>query len=160
PDPILSRPFRAEEITSIVFPGRCPGLYYCRPSGGGSAPFQIRRVPKARPHTRILRLALSLTRLTFHVSCFTQAQPATNAPTLRDEWVDPDTGHRIIRLSRLPGSSQSFYFHQNAWTTEGDKLVFENSPPGATNRLVVLDWKTRKITPLTEPGSRGIVVGP
>jgi oligogalacturonide lyase len=35
---------------------------------------------------------------------------AADPPT---EWIDPDTGHRIVRLSREPGS-QSLYFHQNA----------------------------------------------
>jgi oligogalacturonide lyase len=86
-------------------------------------------------------------------------QQAAAQPALRDEWVDPDTGHRIVRLSRIPGSSQSFYFHQNAFTATGDKMVFENSSPGAGSRLMVLDWATRKIEPLTEPGTRGIVVG-
>src|SRR4051812_33361141 len=37
------------------------------------------------------------------------------------EWVEP-SGHRVIRLSREPGSS-SFYFHQNGYTAAGDKLV-------------------------------------
>jgi hypothetical protein len=31
------------------------------------------------------------------------------------EWIDPDTGHRVIRLSDEPGS-QSLYFHQNGYT--------------------------------------------
>jgi oligogalacturonide lyase len=77
---------------------------------------------------------------------------------LRDEWIDRDTGHRVVRLSGLPGSSQSFYFHQNGITSEGDKLVFENSTPGATNRLFVLDWSTRKLEALTPPGAMGAVL--
>ena len=39
------------------------------------------------------------------------------------EWVDPDTNHRIVRLSDEAGS-QSFYFHQNGYTASGDKFVF------------------------------------
>src|SRR5687767_6571191 len=31
------------------------------------------------------------------------------------EWIDPQTGHRVIRLSRDAGST-SFYFHQNTYT--------------------------------------------
>jgi len=106
-------------------------------------------------------LALWLAYLTAGcMSCLAQpAQPAAGQTTLRDEWVDPDTGHRIVRLSRVPGSSQSFYFHQNAFTATGDKMVFENNPGGGGNRLMVLDWATRKIEPLTEPGVRGIIVG-
>jgi oligogalacturonide lyase len=83
----------------------------------------------------------------------------TNSTALRDEWVDADTGHRVVRLSRLPGTSESFYFHQNAFTAEGDKMVFANTLPGAGSRLFALDWATRKCEPLTEPGVRGGVVG-
>ena len=93
-----------------------------------------------------------------------QAQSGPPAPghrsSLRDEWVDADTGHRVVRLSRLPGTSQSFYFHQNAFTAKGDKMVFENSAPGGTNRLFVFDWSTRESRPLTETGVRGGVVAP
>ena len=119
----------------------------------------LRRAP-ALLHGPGACFGLLLAYLVAGCSLSRQGQQAAGRATLRDEWVDPDTGHRIVRLSRIPGSSQSFYFHQNAFTAEGDKMVFENSPPGASNRLVVLDWATRKITPLTEPGARGIVVGP
>jgi oligogalacturonide lyase len=88
------------------------------------------------------------------------AAVAPAAPALRDEWVDADTGHRVVRLSRLPGTSQSFYFHQNAFTREGDKMVFENTPPGGSNQLCVLDWRTRKTEVLTEPGVQGGIVAP
>src|SRR4029077_15900133 len=33
-------------------------------------------------------------------------------------------GHRVIRLSTQNGSS-SLYFHQNSYTPEGDKLIFD-----------------------------------
>src|SRR6266566_608852 len=46
---------------------------------------------------------------------------------LRDEWIDSDTGHRVVRLSRVAGQNQSLYFHQNEFTATCDKLVFENS---------------------------------
>jgi oligogalacturonide lyase len=51
------------------------------------------------------------------------------APTLRAarvepprEWIDPDTGHRVLRLSDEPGTA-SLYFHQNAYSPDGKKLV-------------------------------------
>src|SRR4051794_29219577 len=44
------------------------------------------------------------------------------------EWVDHDTGHRVVRLSREPGTS-SLYFHQNAYSADGKKLVV-NTPRG------------------------------
>jgi oligogalacturonide lyase len=69
------------------------------------------------------------------------------------EWIEPATGHRVVRLSSEPGTS-SFYFHQNGFTATGDKLVL------STRRgLAVLDWKTRKIEPLVEGRTLGAVVG-
>ena len=49
-----------------------------------------------------------------------QPQSAPAEPPL--EWIEPETGHRVIRLSREPGSA-SLYFHQNPYTASGDKLV-------------------------------------
>src|SRR5580704_15087446 len=49
------------------------------------------------------------------------------------DWVDPDTGHRIIRLSDVDGS-RTLYFHDNSYTPDGDKLIF-NTPKG----VAVLD---------------------
>ena len=50
---------------------------------------------------------------------------AAEPPT---DWVDPDTGHRIIRLSSEDDSA-SLYFHQNSYTPEGDRLIFD-TPSG------------------------------
>src|ERR1019366_5062415 len=33
-----------------------------------------------------------------------QHEPGAS-PALRNEWVDADTGHRVVRLSRVPGTS-------------------------------------------------------
>jgi len=44
-----------------------------------------------------------------------------------DEWTDPDTGHRVVRLSRRDGSNRTFCFHQNPFTADGDKMVFTGS---------------------------------
>lgn len=75
------------------------------------------------------------------------------------EWVDPDTGHRIIRLSR-DGGTESLYFHQNAYTPKGDKMVML-TPDG----VATVDLKTRQID-LVVPGVErttnfvaGVVVG-
>ncbi len=55
------------------------------------------------------------------------------------DWIDPDTGHRVIRLSRENGS-QSSYFHQNEFTPDGKRLVF-TAPTG----LYTVDLQTRAI---------------
>jgi oligogalacturonide lyase len=44
------------------------------------------------------------------------------------EWVDRDTGHRVVRLTDSPGAS-TLYFHDNAFSPEGDKLMI-NTPTG------------------------------
>lgn len=40
------------------------------------------------------------------------------------DWIDPTTGHRVIRLSGDGGGS-SLYFHQNSYTPKGDKFIFD-----------------------------------
>lgn len=109
--------------------------------------------------------SLTLVAVVFLSGCLTSSSGEIDSPAasgtnngLRDAWVDADTGHRIVRLSRVPGSSESFYFHQNAFTPQGDKMVFENIEAPRRTRLMVLDWKTREIAPLTAPGVGGVVV--
>jgi len=75
------------------------------------------------------------------------------------DWIDPATGHRVVRLSREPGSA-SLYFHQNAYTAEGDKMII-STPSG----LSAVDLKTRElevVVPRAEysaGGSSGVEVG-
>jgi oligogalacturonide lyase len=81
--------------------------------------------------------------------------------TLRDEWTDPDTSHRVIRISRIPGESESFYFHQNAFTENGDKMVFANTSADHSRNFFAYDWRTHKLDQLTDGGTnRGEVVAP
>jgi oligogalacturonide lyase len=70
------------------------------------------------------------------------------------DYVDPDTGHRIVRLSDEPGS-QSFYFHQNGYTASGDKVVF-STPKG----LSAYNFKTKKLELIVEGRAGSVVVGP
>src|SRR5215216_2859441 len=60
------------------------------------------------------------------------------------EWVDPDTGHRVVRLSEEPGS-QSLYFHQNAYTPDGRKMII-TTPTG----LSAVDLRTRAVGRVVE----------
>jgi len=69
------------------------------------------------------------------------------------EWIDPDTGHRIIRLSDEPGS-QSLYFHQNGYTPDGAKLVI-TTPSG----LSAVNLKTRAVEKVVEGRVNLIMVG-
>lgn len=75
-----------------------------------------------------------------------QEQPPRN-------WIDPDTGHRIVRLTDAGGGS-TLYFHDNAFSPEGDVLMF-NTPDG----IAVIDVArigTDGVAPRTVvPGARG-----
>jgi len=69
------------------------------------------------------------------------------------DWIDPDTGHRVIRLSREPGSA-SLYFHQNAYTPDGKKLII-TTPTG----LATIDLTTHTIDKVVEGRVNVIVTG-
>lgn len=69
------------------------------------------------------------------------------------EWIDPDTGHRVIRLSDEPGSA-SLYFHQNAYTPDGEKLII-TTPTG----LSTINLKTRAIERVVEGRVNVIITG-
>lgn len=62
---------------------------------------------------------------------------STSAPR---EWIDADTGHRVVRLSDEPGSS-SLYFNYNGYTPQGDALLI-STPQG----IARIDLATRKLT--------------
>jgi oligogalacturonide lyase len=51
------------------------------------------------------------------------ANSTASAESPPSDWIDPATGHRVIRLSGDGGGS-SLYFHQNAYTPKGDKFIF------------------------------------
>jgi oligogalacturonide lyase len=108
-------------------------------------------------------LPLSLPSFTDALFCFCFLAFAFNACSekLRDEWLDPDTGHRVIRISRIPGDSESFYFHQNAFTANGDKMVFANTSTNHARNFFVYDWRNQKIDRLTNNGTnRSEIVAP
>jgi oligogalacturonide lyase len=69
------------------------------------------------------------------------------------EWVDADTGHRVVRLSEEPGS-QSLYFHQNAYTPDGTKMIM-TTPTG----LSVVNLKTRAVERVVEGRVSILIVG-
>jgi oligogalacturonide lyase len=62
---------------------------------------------------------------------------ALAAEPLPSDWIDPKTGHRVIRLSPDTGGS-SLYFHQHAYTPEGDKLILRGAGGIATVDLSTL----------------------
>ncbi|MBS1812277.1 MAG: oligogalacturonate lyase [Acidobacteria bacterium] len=79
-------------------------------------------------------------------TCLAQSEPPT-------DWNDSDTGHRVIRLSREAGSA-SLYFHQNAYSPDGKKLII-TTPTG----LSTINLQTRAIEKVVEGRVNVIVTG-
>lgn len=75
-----------------------------------------------------MKRVFNLSFLFFLFSFSPIAQPVmeTGGQKMPNEWVDKDTKHKVIRLSRIEGnSSLSFYFHNNPFY--GNKMVFYSS---------------------------------
>jgi oligogalacturonide lyase len=76
------------------------------------------------------------------------------AADLPTEWIDPDTGHRVIRLSRQDGT-QSLYFNQNAYTADGKKLIVTVAGGG----IATITLATREVKPLVAGPVAVLVAG-
>ncbi|MDR1283236.1 MAG: oligogalacturonate lyase family protein [Opitutaceae bacterium] len=78
------------------------------------------------------------------------SRTTTGRPLQDPEWIDPETGHRVVLWSRLPGRGNTLYFHQHAFTEKGDLFVFYNTSPDGRRRLHSLNLATREITRLND----------
>ncbi len=70
-----------------------------------------------------------------------------------ESWVDPDTGHRVHRLTKEPGSA-SLYFNQNGYTPDGLRMIY-STPDG----VFLLDLSTRASRKVVDGRVRVIEVG-
>jgi len=68
-------------------------------------------------------------------------------------WVDPDTGHRVYRLTDEPNSA-SLYFNQNGYSADGKKLIY-TTPDG----ISTFDLETHQTKKVVEGRVRIIVTG-
>ena len=80
----------------------------------------------------------------------TRIHAQTNPPT---EWTDPDTGHRVVQLSREPGS-ESLYFNLNPFTPDGKKMVITTP-----NGIVLVNLETHAVEKIVEGRVHVIMVG-
>ena len=93
---------------------------------------------------RVTAWCLALTCLAFRVTA------AEQPPT---EWIEPQTGHRVVRLSTEPGS-HSFYFHQYSFSADGNKLVISSR-----NGISTVDLRTREVEPVVLGAVRPLMTG-
>src|SRR5947209_11400995 len=76
------------------------------------------------------------------------------AAGLPTQWIDADTGHRVIRLSREDGT-QSLYFNQNAYTADGKRLIVTTAGGG----IATITLATREVKPLVAGPVSVLVAG-
>jgi oligogalacturonide lyase len=104
---------------------------------------------KGKSPQKILLLPVFLT-----VAAFAQNSPTNKtAQSPPKSWIDPDTGHRVVRVSDEPNSA-SLYFNDNAYTPDGKEMVY-STPDG----ISVLDLKTFKSRQVVQGSARIIVAG-
>ncbi len=103
------------------------------------------------PSRRILnRLPFGFAVLVLGLSVVLAAEPGPPK-----SWIDPDTGHRVIRLTNEP-NSLSLYFNINAFTPDGHEMVFITPGHG----IGVIDFRTmttRDLVPGPVGGGPGAV---
>lgn len=92
----------------------------------------------------IALIGLSLT------TAFCDDPPAVETQPLPNEFTDAATGHRVLRLSRLPGASENQYFNQNAYTAQGDFTIITNIDPKGVRRIYSVNLKTLELRKLTD----------
>ena len=68
-------------------------------------------------------------------------------------WVDPATGHKVVRITREPDSA-SFYFNVNSYTPDGRDMVY--TTPDGISVIDLSTWKTRSVV---QGKVRTVVVG-
>jgi oligogalacturonide lyase len=88
----------------------------------------------------------------FLLSLLASASALFAAAPIPTEWIDPDTGHRVVRLSR-DDDTQSLYFHQNAYTHDGKKIIVTTADGG----IATINLATREIKALV-PGRVNVLV--
>ena len=70
------------------------------------------------------------------------AAAGAHAAPAPNQWIDPSTGHRVVRIASGPGTSL-LYFTQEIFTPQGDKMVITTADGIAT-----VDLATWQIAPL------------
>lgn len=110
-----------------------------------------------------MKLSLTIAAALFSSVLCAQEVLETGGKPMPNEWIDKDTHHKIIKLTRKEGSNYSFYFHNNPFV--GNKMVFYNTSPqkpeeqaakveisntSARNRQIyTVDLKTFEVEQLT-----------
>lgn len=101
----------------------------------------------------MMKRLLLLPVLLLAIGAKTQPLMETGGQKMPAEWIDKDTGHKVIRLVQREGSNASFYFNNPPFFPqkgkEGDLMVFYGSTPNG-HQLFTVNLKTLKTHQLTD----------
>lgn len=81
------------------------------------------------------------------ITGFCQPVMETGGRKLPDEWVDKDTHHKVIRLTRKEGNNLSFYFHNNPFY--GNTMAFYSTDKNNGKQIWSVDLKTLQLQQVT-----------
>ena len=73
-----------------------------------------------------------------------------------DEWIDQDTHHKVVRLSRKDGNNLSFYFHNNPFL-DGKMIFYSTDETGKW--LYTVDLRTLELTRVGKTVGNSEIVG-
>ena len=65
-------------------------------------------------------------------------------------WIDPDTGHRVIRVTDEPNTA-SLYFNVNAYTPDGKEMVY-TTPGHGIGVIDLATFQSRILVPKSDSG--------
>lgn len=94
----------------------------------------------------------SFTAVSLFIACVfaSGVNAQTNPPT---EWIDADTGHRVVQLSTEPGS-ESLYFNLNPFTPDGRKMVITTA-----GGIAMVNLQTHEVENIVTGRAHIIMVG-
>jgi oligogalacturonide lyase len=81
----------------------------------------------------------------------------TGGQTMPNKWIDKNTGHEIVKVSRRAGNNNSFYFHNNPFLKTPDGKGWEMVYYGSTsngNQLFVVNLQNFQSTQVTHFNGR------
>jgi oligogalacturonide lyase len=101
--------------------------------------------------------ALVLGTLLAHTALAQQVLETGSLKPMPKEWIDKDTGHKVVRLSGNTGPISNWYFHNNPFIEqqggEGDRMLFSDEADG-TRQLFTVNLKDGKVEQLTTDASQ------
>lgn len=92
-------------------------------------------------------VAASFAALSLHAASAQDVLVTGAQKTMPAEWIDRDTGHRVVRLSGPTGPISNWYFHNNPFVDD-KRMVFDNVVDGV-HQVFTLNIATRKVEQLT-----------